>query len=72
MLQTKSILVSAIVLATCMAGMTACGQPGALYLPVEPAAARRATLPQSLLPGTPAQAATATPANPPASAPSSK
>jgi predicted small lipoprotein YifL len=31
----------------------ACGQQGPLYLPTEPAAAHRATLPQTLLPGAP-------------------
>jgi len=31
--------------------LAACGQPGALYLPTEPAAAGRATLPEILLPG---------------------
>jgi len=30
--------------------LTACGQTGALYLPTEPAAAQRATLPQALWP----------------------
>lgn len=32
-------------------GLAACGQKGALYLPTDPAAAQRATLPQLLTPG---------------------
>ena len=50
------------VLALCAAA-TACGQKGPLYLPTEPAARDRATLPQTLRPGEdaakPAQPATA-------------
>jgi predicted small lipoprotein YifL len=38
--------------------LAACGQRGPLYLPTEPAAANRATLPQILTPGTPTQPAT--------------
>jgi predicted small lipoprotein YifL len=73
MLKTKQILVSAIDLAVCAAALSACGQPGPLYLPTEPAAAGRATLPQSLIPGALAPApATTTPASAPASAPVSK
>jgi predicted small lipoprotein YifL len=73
MLKTRQILVSAIDLAVCAAALCGCGQPGALYFPTEPAAARRATLPQSLIPGAPADAsATANPATPPASAPATK
>lgn len=30
--------------------LTACGQTGGLYLPIEPEAAHRATLPQTLVP----------------------
>jgi len=33
-----------------LAALAACGQSGALYLPTEPAAAQRATLPQTLIP----------------------
>ncbi|HEY1226834.1 MAG TPA: lipoprotein [Ramlibacter sp.] len=36
-------------------GLSACGQRGPLYLPTDPAAAGRATLPQVLIPGTPTQ-----------------
>jgi predicted small lipoprotein YifL len=71
MLQTKRILVSALVLAASVAGLSACGQPGPLYLPTEPAAARRATLPQTLLPGTRTDSAAPSPSAP-ASAPTSK
>ncbi|WP_298705527.1 LPS translocon maturation chaperone LptM [Variovorax gossypii] len=38
-------------LALSAAGLVACGQRGALYLPTDPAAAQRATLPQLLTPG---------------------
>jgi predicted small lipoprotein YifL len=72
MLQTKRILVSALVLAASVAGLSACGQPGPLYLPTEPAAARRATLPQSLLPGTRADDTAPAPAAPASSPPISK
>jgi predicted small lipoprotein YifL len=46
MLNVQRILVSAIVLAASTAGLTACGQKGGLYLPTDPGAATRATLPQ--------------------------
>ena len=36
-----------------LAAATGCGQRGPLYLPTEPAAANRATLPQVLTPGGP-------------------
>lgn len=39
--------------------LSACGQKGSLYLPTEPAAAGRATLPQSLIPPLPASGASA-------------
>jgi predicted small lipoprotein YifL len=39
--------------------LCACGQKGSLYLPTEPAAAGRATLPQSLIPALPKPAASA-------------
>ncbi len=34
-----------------LASVAACGQKGDLYLPTDPAAANRATLPQVLIPG---------------------
>ncbi|MES2878210.1 MAG: lipoprotein [Pseudomonadota bacterium] len=50
MLRYLQILISAIVLGMGVASLTACGQQGPLYLPTEPAAAKRATLPETLLP----------------------
>lgn len=50
MLNARQILVSAIGLATLGVGLAGCGQRGPLYLPTDPAAANRATLPQVLLP----------------------
>jgi len=48
------ILVTALALAGSMAsGLVGCGQRGALYLPTEPAAQDRASLPQILTPGLP-------------------
>ena len=48
------ILVTALVLVVGMAsGLSGCGQRGPLYLPTEPAAQDRATLPQILTPGLP-------------------
>jgi len=76
MLQTKKILVRVLALAglAAIAGsfaavLSGCGQPGALYLPTEPAAARRATLPETLIPGSRSDGAAPRPAAP-ASAPS--
>ncbi|PHM21654.1 MAG: hypothetical protein CK604_04555 [Curvibacter sp. PD_MW3] len=78
MLQTNQILVRAltlmglaVIVASLTAVLTGCGQPGALYLPTEPAAARRATLPETLTPGS-RQNNVATPPATPASAPASK
>ena len=53
MLNASQILVRCIVLAVCTAALGACGQRGALYLPTEPAAQNRATLPQTVLPSLP-------------------
>ena len=48
-LVTRLPLFSALALAMALTPvLTACGQTGTLYLPTEPAAAQRATLPQSL------------------------
>ncbi|PWB17656.1 MULTISPECIES: lipoprotein [Comamonas] len=47
------IVCRTIVLATGAALLAACGQRGPLYLPTEPAAANRATLPQTLDPSAP-------------------
>ncbi len=57
------MLVKVAVVGVVAAGLSGCGQQGALYLPTEPAAARRATLPETLRPG----ASSASPATAPAS-----
>jgi predicted small lipoprotein YifL len=51
-----------VCLAVGAAGLAACGQKGALYLPDDPAAAQRATLPQLLTPGGSDATPSATPA----------
>jgi predicted small lipoprotein YifL len=51
MLNVRQILVSAIGLALVGVALVGCGQKGALYLPTDPAAKNRATLPGLLLPG---------------------
>ncbi|RGE41596.1 hypothetical protein DZC30_18100 [Comamonas testosteroni] len=51
MLKANQILVRSIALAACAASLAAlsgCGQRGPLYLPSDPAAQGRATLPESL------------------------
>jgi len=60
MLNVRQILVSApsraalmVCLAAAASGLAACGQRGPLFLPTDPAAAQRATLPQLLTPGGP-------------------
>ena len=56
------ILVTALALAGGMAsGLSGCGQRGALYLPTEPAAQDRATLPQILTPSLPSRKPADTP-----------
>ncbi len=50
MLNVNQILVSAIGLAALGVGLAGCGQRGPLYLPTDPAAASRATLPELMLP----------------------
>ena len=47
--------------------LVGCGQTGSLYLPTEPAAARRATLPQSMWPVMPERRKDAAAPPPPAS-----
>ncbi|MBT9505980.1 lipoprotein [Rhodoferax sp.] len=49
MFRNIQILVSTIALGICTVVLVGCGQQGALYLPTEPAAAKRATLPETLL-----------------------
>ncbi|MCE1191479.1 MAG: lipoprotein [Acidovorax sp.] len=64
MMKASQILVRSVVLAACAAAFAGCGQRGPLYLPSAPQAAQRATLPQTLTPGS---SASPTP-QPPASA----
>ncbi|MCZ4312347.1 lipoprotein [Comamonadaceae bacterium G21597-S1] len=56
MLRICQILVRVLALAASAVVLVACGQKGSLFIPTEPAAAQRATLPQTLRPGTPATA----------------
>ena len=70
-LRIRSILVSARPWALAVAAVTllsACGQRGPLYLPQTPAAAHRATLPQTVWGGraTPPATASSAPASAPA------
>ncbi|RZL63193.1 MAG: hypothetical protein EOP81_13620 [Variovorax sp.] len=64
MLNVRQILVSALGLFVLGVGLAGCGQRGPLYLPTDPAAANRATLPQVLTPrrSTTADAAAPAPA----------
>ncbi|MDR0225260.1 MAG: lipoprotein [Burkholderiaceae bacterium] len=48
MLKVQQILVRGFALAACAATLAACGQKGPLFMPSAPAAATRATLPQTL------------------------
>ncbi|HET7837978.1 lipoprotein [Variovorax sp. J31P179] len=59
---------SAFGLALVGVGLAACGQKGSLYLPTDPLAKERTTLPGLLLPTPPASAAGDAPAKPPAAA----
>ncbi|RYE42740.1 MAG: hypothetical protein EOP24_31355 [Hyphomicrobiales bacterium] len=70
MLRASQILVRTIALAASAAALAACGQRGPLFLPTEPAAAQRATLPQTLNP-VPSTTQSPTPAASPAAAPAS-
>jgi len=47
---SRIILVSAVGPCVLAAGLAGCGQKGALYMPTDPAAANRATLPQVIVP----------------------
>ena len=62
MLNVRQILVSALGLALVGVLLTACGQKGSLYLPTDPMAKERSTLPGLLLPTPPATASGDTPA----------
>ncbi|WP_442867232.1 LPS translocon maturation chaperone LptM [Acidovorax sp. NCPPB 3576] len=50
MLRASQILVRTLALAASAAALWGCGQRGPLYLPADPAASQRATLPQTLDP----------------------
>ncbi|MHA7599474.1 LPS translocon maturation chaperone LptM [Alicycliphilus sp. T452] len=65
MLRARQILVRTIALALSAAAL-GCGQRGPLYLPTEPAAAQRATLPETLNPAAPRATAPAAPSSVPA------
>ncbi|WP_309828618.1 LPS translocon maturation chaperone LptM [Paracidovorax wautersii] len=71
MLRASQILVRTIALVWGAAVVAGCGQRGPLYLPTEPAAAQRATLPQTLNPAPTAASPAAAPAAMPASSPAS-
>ncbi|MCA3238556.1 MAG: LPS translocon maturation chaperone LptM [Curvibacter sp.] len=78
MLQTCRILVSTFnhggFAVIALLGLAGCGQTGPLYLPTEPAAAQRATLPQALwpvMPKKPAQSSRPAPPAAPSAAPAS-
>ncbi len=67
MLKARQILVRTIALSVSAAALAGCGQRGPLYLPTDPAAAQRATLPETLNPAIPRPPAA--PASSPASPP---
>ena len=66
MLNVRQILVSALGLAVIGVALTGCGQKGSLYLPTDPVARDRSTLPGLLLPTPPASEAKTPPSKPPA------
>ncbi|MDP9898511.1 LPS translocon maturation chaperone LptM [Variovorax ginsengisoli] len=66
MLNVRQILVTAAGLTALGVGLSGCGLKGPLYLPTDPAAANRATLPSLMLPSL-GKTETATPAAAPAS-----
>ncbi|WP_081474608.1 MULTISPECIES: LPS translocon maturation chaperone LptM [Acidovorax] len=63
MLKASQILVRTLVLAASAAALAGCGQRGPLHLPSGPAAAQRATLPQTLTPNVGTSAPAEAPAN---------
>jgi predicted small lipoprotein YifL len=60
----SAVLVRVAALLAALTGLTlvGCGQPGPLYLPTDPAAAKRATLPETLNPWRKPDTANASPA----------
>jgi len=63
----KKIRIFPLALAALAVTLAACGQTGPLYLPTPPAGVHRATLPESLIPGSlmkPAKAASQTQTTP--------
>lgn len=76
MLKVRQILVSTISLSMLMVALVGCGQRGPLFIPTDPAAKGRATLPDLIVPGRkadPSEPATETPRdnNAPLTAPAS-
>ena len=57
MSRPTALLARLIVTALATAALSACGQKGPLFIPSTPAAAQRATLPQTVFDGTAAPAA---------------
>ena len=53
MLNASQILFRCIALAICTVALGACGQRGDLYLPTDPAAQNRASLPDAVTPSLP-------------------
>ncbi|HEY2255641.1 MAG TPA: lipoprotein [Variovorax sp.] len=64
MLNVRKILLGAFGLAIVGAGVAACGQRGPLFLPTDPAAKGRATLPSFVLPDSLTRSAAPAPAAP--------
>jgi predicted small lipoprotein YifL len=63
MLNVRQILMSTLGLCALGVGLAGCGLKGPLYLPTDPAAANRATLPSLIVPST-SRSNAATPAAP--------
>jgi predicted small lipoprotein YifL len=72
MLNVRQILVSAIGLSIVGVTLSGCGQKGALYLPTDPAAKDRATLPGLLIPESPRNEPAISPAQAPATSEGTK
>lgn len=73
-LKTRARALNALLCTTGMALLVGCGQPGPLYLPTDPAAVKRATLPETLNPlrKPPNVTPTTTPATTPSNTPADK